>query len=232
MRLWIKKAMGNTAKNKIRDLREGNWYWINRDVLYTYGRKLKASGIAVYNALVSFANPKTQSCFPTQKVLAEITGLSRRTVLRKIKLLKELGLVKVERKRGSCVYHLLEADVTEKAQPCDKNDTSCVIKDHTNNNKLTRININNNVSKKILNFSSKGFAPKPKEELLALDLADELNDRKNLSLYLHYARCYPESFLRRVLGEVKEIPIERIKKSKAALFTYLVKKYAKNKRAS
>ena len=122
--------------------------------------------------------------------------------------------------------------MTEKAQPCDKNDTSCVIKAHTNNNKLTRININNNVSKKILNFSSKGFAPKTKEELLALDLADELNDRKNLSLYLHYARCYPESFLRRVLGEVKEIPIERIKKSKAALFTYLVKKYAENKRAS
>ena len=66
---------------------------------------------------------------------------------------------------------------------------------------------------------------------LALDLADELNDRKNLSLYLRYTRKYPESFLRRVLGEVKEIPFERIKKSKAAIFSYLVKKYA-DKRAS
>jgi len=220
--------MTKEAKNKVRDLRDGNWYWINRDILYAYGRKLKASGIAVYNALVSFANPKTQSCFPTQKALAEITGLSRRTVLRKIKLLKELGLVKVERKRGSCVYHLLEVDVTEEAQPCDKNDTSCVIKDHTNNNKLTKININNNVNKKILNFS---FKPKTKKELLALDLAEELNDRKNLSLYLRCAEKYPESFLRKVLSEVKEIPAERIKKSKAALFCYLVKKYAENKRA-
>jgi len=218
-------------KNKVRDLRDGNWYWINRDVLYIYGRKLRASGIAVYNALVSFANPKTQSCFPTQKALAEITGLSRRTVLRKIKLLKELGLVKVERKKGSCIYHILEVDVPNGTQPCDRNGTSCVTKDHTNNNKLTRININNNANKKILNFSSKGFSPKTKEDLLALDLADELNDRKNLSLYLRYARCYPEPFLRKVLGEVKEIPAERIKKSKAALFTYLVKKYAENKRA-
>jgi len=80
--------MTKKEKNKVRDLRDGKWYWINRDVLYIYGRKLRASGIAVYNALVSFANPKTQSCFPTQKALAEITGSSRRTVLRKIKLLK------------------------------------------------------------------------------------------------------------------------------------------------
>jgi len=222
--------MTKKEKNKVRDLRDGKWYWINRDVLYIYGRKLRASGIAVYNALVSFANPKTQSCFPTQKALAEITGLSRRTVLRKIKLLKELGLVKMEKKRGSCIYHILEVDVPNGTQPYDRNDTSCVTKDHTNNNNITRININNNANKKTLNFSSKGFSPKIKEELLALDLAKELNDRKNLSLYLHYARCYPEPFLRKVLGEVKEIPEERIKKSKAALFTYLVKKYA-DKRA-
>ena len=217
--------------SSVRDMRDGNWYWINRAVLHIYGPKLKASGIAVYNALASFANFKTQTCFPTQKALAELTGMSRRTVSRKIKLLKELGLIKVERKKGSCIYHILKVDVPNGTQPCDRNGTSCVTKDHTNNNNITRININNNANKKILNFSSKGFIPRTKEDLLALDLADELNDRKNLSLYLHCAKKYPEPFLRRVLGEVKEIPTERIKKSKAALFTYLVKKYAENKRA-
>jgi len=217
--------------SSVRDMRDGNWYWINRAVLHIYGPKLKASGIAVYNTLASFANFKTQTCFPTQKALAELTGMSRRTVSRKIKLLKELGLIKVERKKGGCTYHLLEPDVTEKILPCDKKDTSNVTGGNLNNNKLTRININNNANKKILNISSKGFSPRTKEELLALDLAEELNDHKNLSLYLRYARCYPEPFLRKVLGEVKEIPAERIKKSKAALFAYLVKKYAENKRA-
>jgi len=103
---------------------------------------------------------------------------------------------------------------------------SAVNRMNTNNNKLIRINIKNNDDRNFLNSS---FKPKTKEELLALDLAEELNDRKNLSLYLRCARKYPEPFLRRVLGEVKETPFERIKKSKAALFNYLIKKYAQNK---
>ena len=70
------------------------------------------------------------------------------------------------------------------------------------------------------------FRPGTRLELLALDLATALNDRKSLPVYLSYARKYPESFLRRILGEVKEIPAGKIKKSRAALFGYLVKKYA------
>jgi len=101
---------------------------------------------------------------------------------------------------------------------------------NTNNNKLTRINNKNNDSKKFLNFSSfKEFKPKTRKELLAQDLARELNDYGNLPLYLYYCRKYPESLIRRVLGEVKEARPERIKKSKAALFNYLVKKYAQGK---
>jgi len=137
----LKINMRNYQKlnSSVRDMRDGNWYWINRAVLHIYGPKLKASGIAVYNALASFANFKTQSCFPTQKALAELTGMSRRTVSRKIKLLKELGLIKVERKKGSCIYHILKVDVPNGTQPCDRNGTSCVTKDHTNNNNITRI---------------------------------------------------------------------------------------------
>jgi hypothetical protein len=61
---------------------------------------------------------------------------------------------------------------------------------------------------------------------LALDIARELNDLKSLPLYLSYAKKYPETLLRKYLGEVKEIPIKKIKKGRAALFNYLIKKYA------
>jgi len=102
---------------------------------------------------------------------------------------------------------------------------------NTNNNKLTR-NINNNVNRNFLNFSFKGREPKTKEELLALDLAEELNDYKSLPFYLYCARKYPEPVIRRILGEVKETPSEKIKKNKVALFNYLIKKYAQGKRAN
>jgi len=70
------------------------------------------------------------------------------------------------------------------------------------------------------------FNPKTKQELLALDLAEALDDRKSLPVYLSYARKYPEHLLRRILGNVKEIPISKIRKSRAALFNFLIKKHA------
>lgn len=73
--------------------------------------------------------------------------------------------------------------------------------------------------------TSKQFIPKNKEQLLALDLPEDLNDRQGLALYLSYCKRYPESLLRKVLGEVKEMPSEKVKKSRAALFNHLIQQY-------
>ena len=66
-----------------------------------------------------------------------------------------------------------------------------------------------------------------KKELLASDLARDLNDQKSFPYFLSIAKKYSEPLLRKLLGEVKEIPSEKIKKSRAALFNYLLKQYAK-----
>ena len=66
-----------------------------------------------------------------------------------------------------------------------------------------------------------------KEELLAKDLAEGLDDKANLGFYLSVSRRYPEDFLRKIYSQVKEIPLSKIKKSKGALFNYLVQKYEK-----
>jgi hypothetical protein len=84
---------------------------------------------------------------------------------------------------------------------------------------------NNNFSQSIFN-SYKMFKPRTKTEQLALELAEALNDQNGLALYLSYTKKYPESFLRRILGVVKKIPNEKIKKSRGALFNHLIQKYA------
>ena len=90
----------------------------------------------------------------------------------------------------------------------------------------------NSINKNLINDKGSGhrsfkdFIPQNKMELLALDLADALNDRDNLPLYLSYVRKYPEQILRSIMGEVKELPANKIKKSRGALFNHLVKKYA------
>ena len=208
----------------------GEWFWLHKVILSKYIRKLGASGFLVYSTLAFFADSRTQSCFPTQKILAKLTGLSRRTIIRKLNLLEELGLIRKEKRKGRCIYWLLEPDGTGVSQPCDRCDTSNVSGGHTNNNYLTKINNNNSAVKNFSRFrASREMKPKTKEELLALDIAKALDDEKHFDLYLFYARRYPESFLRGILGEVMEIPPDKLKKGRAALFNYLVQKHAKEK---
>ena len=61
---------------------------------------------------------------------------------------------------------------------------------------------------------------------LALVVAEGLGERHRLPLYRRICRKFDESIIRRALAEVQSIPDEKIKKSRAALFIYLVKKYA------
>jgi DNA-binding MarR family transcriptional regulator len=225
-------AMTDDQTAKVRNLRDGGWYWIDSKVLRLYGRRLGTSGIAIYNALACFADSKTQKCFPTRKALAQILGMSRRTVTRKIKLLEEFGLVRVDKARSSYRYLLLKlpAEAIEETRGGDKKDTSKATAGNTNNNQLSRSINNIDIEDKYFPSAYKSFRPDTREKLLALDLAQALDDRRNLLFYISCARRYPESSLRRVLGEVKEIPQESIKKGRAALFNYLVQKYAKEQR--
>jgi len=136
-----------------RELRNGSWYWISRAVLNQYGRILKGSGLAVYNVLASFANSNTQSCFPTQKSIAGHLGLSIRTVNRKIRLLKDLRLIKVKKNRGRCFYLLLKVDTPKGKRLYDNRDIRDRTPGKSNNNKLIKINNKNkNVNENYDNF--------------------------------------------------------------------------------
>jgi len=145
--------MNNDEKNEIRSISEREWYWISRAILKRYGRILKSPGLAVYNVLASYANSKSQTCFPIQKSIAEYLGLSIRTVNRKIRLLKDFKLIKVKKTRGRCFYSLLRVDMPKEIQQYDKRDTRDKTPGKTNNNKLTRINNkNNNGNERICNL--------------------------------------------------------------------------------
>jgi hypothetical protein len=66
----------------------------------------------------------------------------------------------------------------------------------------------------------------PYEIKLANEIAATLNDRDALPLYLQYARKYQEGFLRKKLARVMSIPEASIRKSRGALFTFLVNQAA------
>jgi len=212
--------MPKEYKFKIRDLRDGGWYWVPKVVIQEYVPKVGPTGITVYNFLASLAD-KEQRCFPSQRYIAKSLGYSRATISRTLKLLEKEGLIKIEkRSRYYCIYHLLRVRCKASETQMLNGRNSDVAQMDINNNKLTKNN--NNI---VIIKTFKRFKPETKEELLALDLAQGLNDLTNLNQYLSYVQRYPESLLRKILGEVKEIPSFKITKGRGALFNYLLKKY-------
>jgi DNA-binding MarR family transcriptional regulator len=215
--------MSKGQRFEIRDLRNGDWYWIHKAVIQEYEQKVGAVGIVVYSFLASLAD-SDQRCFPSQRYIAESLGYSRSYINEVLKVLERNGLIRIERKGHHRVYYLLKVRCQLKRTQMSTIPNLNVNYTDTNDNKLTR-NINNNDT---VDKNFEGFKPETREELLALDIANALNDQRSLPLYLSYAKRHPEPLLRRLLGEVEEIPPEKIKKSKAALFNHLIKRYAQN----
>lgn len=94
-------------KIKIRDLRNGEWYWANKLVLdhpyFTPATKL------VYHALAYFANNKRQSAYPSIVTISKLTGLSRPTVIKAIKSLEKYYFIKTSKSAGKVTeYQLLK----------------------------------------------------------------------------------------------------------------------------
>lgn len=215
---------------KFRSMKHGKWYWVDKAVTQERARKEGLLAIGVYHFLASMTD-ESQSCYPSQKYIAKKIGCSRGSVNKAIKRLVEDKLISMWKTSGKrTVYQLLPVDVSDNGTEMSDKSTLDVSKADTNNNKETRDNNNNVVRAKKSHTTDEGLHkdgnPQTREELLAHDLSEALNDRKHYSIYLSYAKEYPESFLRRVLAETKLTPDSKIRKSRAALFNYLVHHYA------
>jgi len=216
--------MDETFDTNFRKMSAGEWYWIDKAVIQKSAGSIGFSGVAIYNFLASMAD-ENQKCFPSQKYIAERLGCSRATVNRAIKVLEKYRLIFVEKRNyHHHVYSLLDipcnTEETSVSHQCNqsvqKGDTNKTKEQEINNKSIVRVKKNN----------TDDFPIKSKEELLASDIADALDDRGNIKTYHSFASKYPESFLRQILSEVKRTPEHKIRKSRKALFMYLVNYYA------
>jgi len=68
-----------------------------------------------------------------------------------------------------------------------------------------------------------------KANVLAHEIADEFKNGSNLEFYQVLCEDYPLDVINRAFAATKAVPERQIRKSRGALFTYLVKKYAQEK---
>jgi hypothetical protein len=93
-----------------------------------------------------------------------------------------------------------------------------------NESTLTRDIKRERIVKKFSDSDPEFGTPQPTSrlELLAQDLAVGLDDPDQFPRYRRYAHRFPEPLLRRLLSEARATPVSEIKRSRAALFEYLL----------
>ena len=67
----------------------------------------------------------------------------------------------------------------------------------------------------------------PYEIKLAHEIADALKDHDSIPLHLQHVRKYKEAFLRKILAKVMSVDERKIKRSRAALYTFLINQSSK-----
>ncbi len=67
------------------------------------------------------------------------------------------------------------------------------------------------------------------ENASALEICQAFKDQDNLSLYQSYVSRYPSAIIKKAFQEAIKLPAKKIKKTRGALFNYLVQYYAKEK---
>ena len=74
-------------------------------------------------------------------------------------------------------------------------------------------------------YKAMKFTPKTPADALALEIAKGFNDEKRLPLYRQICSGHSQSLVYRAFKETMNLPLHKIKKSRRALFIFLIKKY-------
>ena len=110
---------------KIRDKRNKGWFWLDNEYLNGYARYFGAVGTAIYISLCRHVGEE-QTCFPSQKTIAEELNIGERTIRKYIKLFEKYKIIsvtrntdKTTRRRINNVYTLLDKSEWKKPEASD-----------------------------------------------------------------------------------------------------------------
>lgn len=91
----------------VRSGRRANFFIIENSFIDHYAAKVGGSGMAVYSVLTRCANSETRETWISASKIAELVGIDRSTVYRKLKELEDLRLIRSMRTREKTIYVVL-----------------------------------------------------------------------------------------------------------------------------
>ncbi len=100
----------------VRDIRNAGWFWIQNEIILTYGPKIGAYGVAVYNVLAQCARNESSLSKTTMRQIATLLDISPQSAMRSLEKLIQHGLVREVKKslspsQGPSEYALLSVPI-------------------------------------------------------------------------------------------------------------------------
>lgn len=101
---------------KVRDKRNKGWFFIDNEYLNGYAKILGPVATSIYLSLCRHSD-NNQECFPSMKLIAEELGVSKITIKRHIKKLKEYNIISIKQEKDTNgkflnnLYILMDKDV-------------------------------------------------------------------------------------------------------------------------
>src|ERR687895_2550153 len=89
------RSYGNAPKSTPRKKAKNHWIRFE-EVANQYMSILPGSVLATYTTLFTFRNRKTNQCFPRYQTIADKRGVHRRTIIRHVAILEQVGLIEKE----------------------------------------------------------------------------------------------------------------------------------------
>ncbi len=209
-------------------------------------RRMK-SAVWLFLYLILHSDRRTEKLKRKYRTVAQEMGISPRTARKWLTTLRDQGYVRAQG-NGRCLrievklWKTLEGEHKQNIQSGPNGGVRVSQMGHSPESldSENRLNLSHesegradpndiSIKRDILNNDIEGknlldrFASNGNEERVAQDLAVALSDPEGLPFYRSCAKRYPAELLRRVLADVMEIPEHMIKRSRAALFNFLVR---------
>ena len=150
--------------NQVRNIKDGDWFWVPKAVLHRNAKRIRPLGIAVYSVLASLADAH-QRCFPSQGYIADCLGYSRASINGAIKRLEHCRLINIDRRKGTSFYYsLLRIGCKAHCTGLSNRRNMAVKQADINKNYLTRISSKKEATATTKIFFSRNPSKRPEEK--------------------------------------------------------------------
>jgi len=200
---------------------ECRWFSLPKALFRNFSSILGVNGIAIYSLLAAYADTEFRSKLNYHKISQKI-GCTNVEAVRALHMLEDLHLIKSEPENSKTKsYRLLWIPPWGKLGEKMLKKSSPYRIEYSINNKYDD-DIDGLISRIIFKQKMNQF----EETQLAYELAEALNDKEAIQMYISYVHRFSESLLREMLVKVLSVPENKIRKTRGALFNYLIQQHA------